>query len=286
MQDRLSNLSSSKDEFDLASPPYQDALKKAGYKEKLKFEKPVPNTNQKSKNRSRNCIWFNPPYSLAVSTNLTKLYADIIKKAFPKNHLYLNKLFNKNNLKMSYSCAPNMDKIVSTHNMKLLDIKDVNQPQPKTCSCSAADKINCPLDNVCLSTEIVYQADVSSTDGATKHYIGLTEPTFKKRLYNHRKSFKNREYEHETTLSTYIWQLKDKNIGYSIKWKLLKQSRAYSPITQKCHLCLDEKLLILKNYTNPAFLNKSSELFGKCRHRLKHLLKKAWWILMQPSSLI
>ena len=181
MQDRLSNLSSSKDEFDLAAPPYQDALRKAGYKENLMYEKPVPNTSQKSKNRPRNCIWFNPTYSSAVSTNLTKLYADIIKKAFPKNHPYLNKLFNKNNLKLSYSCAPNMDKIVSTHNMKLLDVKDVDQLQPKTCSCPAAEKINCPLDNKCLSTEIVYQADVPSNDGATKHYTVGEHPIWKPR---------------------------------------------------------------------------------------------------------
>ena len=173
---------------------------------------------------------------------------------------------------MSYSCAPNMDKIVSSHNKKLLAVDDAEQLQPKKCSCPKAEKMNCPLDNECLSTEIVYQADVSSNDGAMKHYIGLTAPTFKQRLYSHRKTFKNREYEHSTTLSTYIWQLKDKNIQYSIKWKILKKSKAYSPTTQKCHLCLDEKLLILKNYKNPAFLNKSSELFGKCRHRLKHLL--------------
>ena len=275
VQKRLSNLSSSKDEFDLAAPPYQDALRKAGYKEDLKFEKPLPNTNQKRKNRPRQSIWFNPPYSLAVSTNLTKLYAEIINKAFPKNHPYLNKLFNKNNMKMSYSCAPNMDRIVSSHNKKLLAVDDAEQLQPKKCSCPKAEKMNCPLDNECLSTEIVYQADVSSNDGAMKHYIGLTAPTFKQRLYGHRKTFKNREYEHSTTLSTYIWQLKDKNIQYSIKWKILKKSKAYSPTTQKCHLCLDEKLLILKNYKNPAFLNKSSELFGKCRHRLKHLLQKA-----------
>ena len=275
VQSRLSKLASSKDEFDLAVPPYQDALRKAGYFEELKFEKPSTEPKQK-RNRARHSIYFNPPFSLAVSTNLTKMYAEIISKSFPKNHPYLNKLFNKNNMKLSYSCAPNMDRIVSTHNMKLLNsISDADQLQAKKCSCSAADKINCPLDNQCLTTELVYQADVSSSDGATKMYIGLTEPTFKQRLYNHRKSFKNREYEHETTLSTYIWQLKDQNIGYSIKWKMLKKSRAYSPTSQKCHLCLDEKLLILKNSKNPALLNKTSELFGKCRHRRKHLLMKA-----------
>ena len=81
-----------------------------------------------------------------------------------------------------------MDRIVSTHNMKLLSsISDADQLQAKKCSCSAADKINCPLDNQCLTTELVYQADVSSSDGATKMYIGLTEPTFKQRLYNHQR---------------------------------------------------------------------------------------------------
>ena len=42
VQNRLSNLASTKDEFDLAVPPYQDALKKAGYDDVLKFEKPLP----------------------------------------------------------------------------------------------------------------------------------------------------------------------------------------------------------------------------------------------------
>jgi hypothetical protein len=274
VQNRLSNLASTKDEFDLAVPPYQDALKKAGYDDVLKFEKPLPKINQ-SKNRPRKSIWFNPPYSSSVSTNLTKMFYDIINKAFPKNHPYLNRLFNKNNMKLSYSCAPNMDRIITSHNKKLLDSEDTDQPHPKKCSCPAKEKVNCPLDNECLTSEIVYQADVSSTDGALKHYIGLTEPTFKERFYTHRKTFKNRAYEHDTTLSTYIWKLKDQNINYTIKWKILKKSKAYSPTTKKCNLCLDEKLLILKNSNNPAFLNKRSELFGKCRHRRKHLLLKA-----------
>jgi hypothetical protein len=178
-------------------------------------------------------------------------------------------------MKLSYSCAPNMDKILSSHNKKLLDVQKVNQPEPKKCSCPGLDKSKCPLNNECLTQELVYQADVSSDDGAIKHYIGLTENTFKERYYGHTKSFRNRDYEHETSLSTYIWKLKDKNIGYTIKWNILKKSKAYSPTSQKCHLCLDEKLFILKNSNNPSFLNKRSELFSKCRHRLKHTLLKA-----------
>ena len=86
--------------------------------------------------------------------------------------------------------------------------------------------------------------------------------------------FKNRAYETETMLSRYIWQLKDKGLTYNIKWKILKYSKAYSPITQTCRLCFDEQMLILKHSSDPAFLNKRDELFSKCRHRLKHLLCK------------
>ena len=131
------------------------------------------------------------------------------------------------------------------------------------------------MDGKCLASEIVYQADVTASDNTVRKYIGLTEPTFKIRIGNHRKSFKNRAYETETMLSKHIWHLKDQGLTYDIKWKILKFSKAYSPITQKCRLCFDEKLLILQNCSDPAFLNKRDELFSKCRHRLKHLLCKA-----------
>ena len=48
------------------------------------------------------------------------------------------------------------------------------------------------------------------SDGATEKYVGLTGPQFKKRLGNHKKSFKHEKYAHETTLSSHIWKLKEK----------------------------------------------------------------------------
>ena len=251
---------------------YKEALRKAGYNDDIKFLK--PQVNNKRKNRPRNTIWFNPPSSKSVDNNLTKIYAEIISKAFPKNHPYLNKLFNKNDMRLSYSCTPNMAKVISSHTKKLLDIKP-DVPMQKLCNCPAKRKHECPMDGKCCATEIVYQADVMASDNSTKKYIGLTEPSFKKRLSNHTKSFNHRTYEYETKLSAYIWQLKDKGLTYTIKWKILKFSKAYSPVTQTCRLCFDEKMLILKNSLDPSLLNKRDELFSKCRHRLKHLLMKA-----------
>ena len=270
---RLSALSSTEEEFNRAALPYKEALKKSGYSYDIKYSAPV--IKEKRKNRPRNTIWFNPPFSKAVDSNLTKTYADIIDKAFPKNHPYIRKLFNKNNLRLSYSCTPNMSKVISSHNNKLLNkIPDnsIATPVERLCNCGANNE--CPLDGKCLATELVYQADVTASDNSIKRYIGLTAPTFKSRLANHNKSFNHRRYEHDTKLSVYIWQLKDRGVTYEIKWKIVKLSRAYSPVTQTCRLCFDEKLLILKNSKDPTFLNKRDELFSKCRHRLRHLLCK------------
>ena len=46
-------------------------MKKCGYDNKLKFEKPEqqPKNNQKHK-RKRNVIWYNPPFSNSVKTNI------------------------------------------------------------------------------------------------------------------------------------------------------------------------------------------------------------------------
>ena len=243
---RLSVLSSSETEFNRASPPYKEALKKVGYSYEIKYSKPV--AKDKRKNRPRNQIWVNPPYSKAVDSNLTKIYAEIIDKAFPKNHPYLRKLFNKNNMRLSYSCTPNMSSIISSHNKKLL--KPTVEPLQKLCNCGPNKE--CPMEGKCLASELVYQADVKASDNSIKKYIGLTEPTFKIRYGNHLKSFKNRAYATETMLSKRIWYLKDQGLTYNVKWKILKMSRGYSPITQTCRLCFDEKLSILKNSWNPV----------------------------------
>ena len=266
VQDRLSTLSSTEHEFEMAAPPYREALKKAGYKENIKFEKPA---TCKKKNRSRQCIWFNPPYSMAVATNITKLYGEIIEKSFPKNHPYLSKLFNKNNMKISYSCTQNMSAIISSHNKKILNSKTNEVTEP---SCNCPRTAVCPIDKKCLNKGIVYEAKVVSSDNEVKFYTGATETTFKVRYGNHKKSFKHEKYMHETTLSSYIWKLKGKNLTYDISWKIIRHARPYSSAVGNCGLCLEEKKLILKNIRNPAYLNKRNELFSRCPHRHKWLL--------------
>ena len=93
---------------------YQEALKKSGYDHQLIYQKSINNKNQRTKQRKRKIIWFNPPYSKNVLTKVGNQFLKLINKHFPRHHK-LYKLFNKNNVKVSYSCMPNMKNIINTH---------------------------------------------------------------------------------------------------------------------------------------------------------------------------
>jgi hypothetical protein len=116
---RLSKISSSEEMFDQAKEPYQEALVKSGYDFKLKFQAPQPNQNNNKKKRQRNIIYFNPPYASNVSSNIGKKYLKIVDKCFPPGHK-LRTIFNRNTMKLSYSCMPSMGSSIAAHNKKIL----------------------------------------------------------------------------------------------------------------------------------------------------------------------
>ena len=155
IETRLSQLSSNNEIFDEAAKYYQDVLNKCGYEHKLKYHPPNPTDelNNKSKpNRKRKIIWFNPPYSKNVCTNVGHYFLNLIEKHFPENHKY-RKIFNKNNLKISYSCMQNIKSIINAHNRKIIYETNDLKPQGK---CNCINKSECPLNNECQETNIVY----------------------------------------------------------------------------------------------------------------------------------
>ena len=114
---RLSSLSSDKASFDQAVPPYQKALDESGYHYTLQYE---PSTTNRRKNRQRNnIIWCNPPFSKNTSTNIGYKFLALIDKHFPKDHK-LRKIFNRNTIKISYSCMNNAKQIIDNHNKQIL----------------------------------------------------------------------------------------------------------------------------------------------------------------------
>ena len=221
---------------------------------------------QSKTTRKRNIIWFNPLYSKNVKTNVAQKFLRLIDKHFPKSSK-LHKILNRNSIKVSYSCMPNIKSNISSHNHRVLK-KAKASTNVKLCNCR--DKNECPLGGKCLTPSVVYKAAITTKDTAhqTKNYIGVTAGPFKERFNNHRKSINNFSYRKETELSKYAWELKEQGMQFDIKWSVIKRVPAYSAGGKSCELCLEEKLLILKSKKEQT-LNKRSELFAKCRHKNK-----------------
>ena len=137
----------------------------------------IRTAQKRPKNWRRNTIWYNPPYKKNVRTIVGKLFLNLIEKHFPVNNKH-HKIFNKNNVKVSYGCCQNMESIVKQHNSKILNESNTVNEQGHTCNCRVRDQ--CPLDNNCLSSGVVCTAKVSTDDDPLgESYIGLTEGPFK-----------------------------------------------------------------------------------------------------------
>ena len=78
-----------------------------------------------------------------------------------------------------------------------------------TCKCRRS-RGNCPLNDECLTTNVLYEAEVFSTEPnhSIDPYVGIAEPEFKTRLNNHKCEFNNEHYANATQLSKKIWEIK------------------------------------------------------------------------------
>ena len=85
-------------------------------------------------------MWLNSLYGSHVKINVGKIFMKLIVKHFPKDHRY-HKIFNKNTIKLSYSCMQNMANVITKHNNKLL-FQSFEQP---TQICNSRDKASCPV---------------------------------------------------------------------------------------------------------------------------------------------
>ena len=94
---------------------------------------------------------------------------------------------------VSYSCMENMKSIINKHNKKVLSNNN-NQDNESLFNCRS--KQQCPLNNNCLSSSIIYNTQITTTDNKTtpKNNIGLTEGTFKQRFNQHKVTFRHRKY--------------------------------------------------------------------------------------------
>ena len=194
---RLTELSSSEEVFNETIEPYQEALDKAGYGYKLRF---APKTQGQQKvRRNRKIIWYTPPYSRNVATNIGKEFFQLLDKCFPKPHI-LNPIFNRNTVKMS--CLPSIGSIISSHNRKLISPPS-DEAEP--CDC---EEDQCPVGGNCQKSGVIYQAKITTENQEIHTYVGLTGNKFSERYGVHQSNFRNYKTRNQTKLSTKIWELK------------------------------------------------------------------------------
>ena len=261
IQKRLNTISSSEEVFNEAKTVYQQAQGEAGYDEELTYDSDQKMASRPTRKRRRRVVWYNPPYSKNVATNIGKEFFKLLQLHFPKQHP-LHSIFNRNTVKLSYSCTTNMDNILKAHNAKIL-LKDIKRDEEKK-GCNCRNEAN-----KCLKTNVAYKATVKYED-KTQHYIGMTENSFKTRYTLHKSSFKHSKNRNQTDLSNLIWSLTDKGTDYNLTWQIIDQARPYLSRKRTCNLCLSEKFHIL---TGSNLINRKTELLNKCSHRRKILAR-------------
>ena len=164
-----------------------------------------------------------------------------------------------------------MERIISSHNSKILNERRQDLTNAKMCNCQKGQK-NCPVDAKCLTSAVVYKATVTASDGDVRTYTGSTDRKFKDRLYEHRTDTNNRSHRHNTKLAGYTWDKKDAGISIdNIELQLLKKCHRYEPGGRMCDVCLSEKLAIMKNRELNS-LNQRSELMHRCIHKSRRTL--------------
>ena len=125
---RLSDLSCDENEFRKAKGVYEAALKNSGHDSNLEY------VHQASRRpRNRKSLWFNPPFSKSVATEIGRLFLQLVRKHFtPLHHFY--RIFNIHTIKLSYSCMPKMENIIKQSNARAMEEPVVNRDGQCNCA--------------------------------------------------------------------------------------------------------------------------------------------------------
>ena len=147
-------------------------MRKSGYCKELEYSKPP----KKKRNRKRNVVWFNPPFSESVKNNIGRQFPCLIDKHFPKHHR-LHKICNSNTVEISCSCMPNMASIISSHNKKFFN-GGANTPS-KIPACNCRNKTSSALSTVDAASKPLFTKLPSTLAPALHTILGAAEPSSK-----------------------------------------------------------------------------------------------------------
>ena len=264
ISDRLSRNSSNADIFNNTKLKYEEALKKCGHTTKLTYTTPNHEKSNIRRKRQRKIIWFNPPFILDVSTNVEKILLNLIEKHFTRSSK-LHKIFNKNTVRVSYSCTQNMSQIIKGHNKKI-----VQKETQETLECNCRVKTDCPLNCDCRKESVIYNVQ--------------QQPVTRIKFVLDWLSSKNRGFMTMSNLlkTSFMPTVVPSEVIYG-KWKKKKCNTSpymgnltnYESIFQ-----YNKKVLFMPlQESSDHYLSisgwtiRQSELVTKCRHENKFLLK-------------
>ena len=176
---------------------YNYAPRANEYNEKIVYQPPETAAKHAGKPKKVNGDMLQPPDNMNTKTNIAEKILKLLNKHFPANHS-LHKVFNRNNVKVSYSCMPNTSNVIKAHDKK--SFKDI-----------------CPLKGECLTENIVYLAKVkskqtyqasSSENNEENSYFGRLKID---KLYKH--SLRHRSKANATELARYVGNLRGIEMG-------------------------------------------------------------------------
>ena len=72
----------------------------------------------------------------------------------------MHKIFNRNTVKISYSCMSIIGSIISAHSRNILN------PIVQSYGCNCRVKSSCRVNGECLTPKIIYRADISNDENS------------------------------------------------------------------------------------------------------------------------
>ena len=133
--------------------------------------------------------------------------------------------------------------------------------QRKEENCNCRHKNNCPLDEKCLTPNIIYEAQITwdELNYKQKIYIGTAETEFKHRFNNHTKLFNLEHYENDTELSKEYWTIKRNHFTSKVSLRIIRKCTPFNTTNRKCYLCSMKSLKSLHT-KKTVYLTKCKNL--------------------------
>ena len=128
-----------------------------------------------------------------------KRFLNLLDMLFKKS-AKLQKTFDGNTVKESYSCTDKMTSINVSHNKKIIK-ESTDNKVPYNCRV----KEECPFDGKCQKTDIIYECFGPTINNPNKVYLGKAKGNFKIMYCNHKASFKSRQGEKASHFLNIFW---------------------------------------------------------------------------------